>query len=178
MWKRVAIVAVFIAVPVGVAWLVQSYATGGGRSTPAALENPPVMTHSSGRMDATTFDKTVETLLRRSAEAWNGGRLDAFMMWYAKGAETTFIGASGLVHGREEISARYASSFEPEAERDSLRFTEIESRLLAPGLGLATARYVLHAEDSVTATGLFTLVLEETAEGWRIVHDHSSADPN
>ena len=28
--------------------------------------------------------------------------------------------------------------------------------------------------DSVTATGVFTLVVEKTPEGWRIVHDQSS----
>ncbi len=62
----------------------------------------------------------------------------------------------------------------PGAARDSLRFEDLETRPLGPGLGLATARYVLFQGDSITSHGVFTLVLEETSEGWRIVHDHSS----
>ncbi len=81
------------------------------------------------------------------------------------------------MHGWDGIRARYAPLFEPGAARDSLRFEGLETRLLAEGQGLATARYILFLGDSTTARGVFTLVLQKLPEGWRIVHDHSSALP-
>lgn len=116
----------------------------------------------------------VDHLLTQSEEAWNGGDLASFIGWYKRGPETTFLGSTGLTHGWEAIRDRYAGRFAPGADRDSLRFVDLETRPLAPNLGLATARYVLFQGDSVTATGVFTLVVERTAEGWRIIHDQSS----
>lgn len=117
----------------------------------------------------------VDDLLTASEGAWNGGDLDGFLRWYQRGPQTTFMGSDGPIHGWEAIRGRYAPRFEPGASRDSLRFEDLETRPLAPWLGLATARYVLFQGDSITATGIFTLVVERTPEGWRIVHDHSSA---
>lgn len=124
--------------------------------------------------DPAALHAAVDSLLAESAHAWNGGDLDGFLYWYRRGPETTYIGSVGLVRGWGGIRARYAPYFGPGASRDSLRFEELETRALGPGLALATARYVLFDGDSVTATGLFTLVLRELEEGWRIVHDHSS----
>ena len=126
-------------------------------------------------LDPAALHAAADTLLGESAAAWNAGDLDGFLYWYRRGPTTTYIGSSGLLHGWDAIRARYAPTFEPDAARDSLRFEDLETRPLAPGLGLATARYVLFLGDSITSEGVFTLVLEETAEGWRIIHDHSSA---
>ncbi len=128
--------------------------------------------------DPAQLQAAVDSLLQTSAADWNGGDLDGFLFWYRRGEETTYIGSSGLVKGWEAIRQRYAPTFEPGAARDSLRFEGLETRLLGDALGLATARYVLFRGDSTTSTGVFTLVLEETPQGWRIIHDHSSALSN
>lgn len=120
----------------------------------------------------------VEELLAVSAEAWNAGDLDGFLAWYDQSPETTFLGSAGRTHGWEAVRDRYAPRFQPGALRDSLRFEDLETRPLGPGLGLATARYVLIQADSVTSTGVFTLVVRQTPRGWRIIHDHSSETPN
>ncbi len=126
-------------------------------------------------LDPGAFHAAVDSLLDESERAWNGGDLDGFLYWYKRGEQTSFMGSSGAIYGWETIRDRYAPRFELGAARDSLRFEGLGTRPLAPWLGLATARYVLFQNDSVTAWGIFTLVLERTAEGWRIVHDHSSA---
>ncbi len=128
--------------------------------------------------DAAAFHAAADSLLEESAEAWNGGDLEGFLHWYKRGPETSFMGSSGPVYGWETIRSRYAPRFARGAARDSLRFEDLETRPLAPWLGLATARYVLLQGDSVTSQGVFTLVLERTSEGWRIVHDHSSETSN
>jgi hypothetical protein len=42
---------------------------------------------------------------------------------------------------------------------------------------VVTARFVLFRAAATTASGPFTLVLERRADGWKILHDHSSSDP-
>jgi uncharacterized protein (TIGR02246 family) len=113
-------------------------------------------------------------LLEQSARAWNAGDLEGFLITYAQDSATTFLTVRGLTHGYAAIRDRYAARFEPGAERDSLRFTDIELRLLGPDHVLNTARYVLMRGDSVTAEGPFTVVWERRPEGWRMIHDHSS----
>jgi beta-aspartyl-peptidase (threonine type) len=125
-------------------------------------------------VDGEQLQAAVDHLLTESEKAWNGGDLAGFMEWYKRGEETTFLGSSGLTHGWDTIRQRYEGRFEPGASRDSLRFEELVTRPLTPWLGLATARYVLFQGDSVTSTGVFTLVVERTPEGWRIIHDQSA----
>ncbi len=138
----------------------------------AAACSPPA--ERTEPVDPAVLHAAVDSLLDDSERAWNGGDLDGFLYWYKRGEETSFMGSDGPRYGWETIRSGYVSRFEPGASRDSLRFENLETRPLGPGLGLATARYVLSRGDSITSTGIFTLVLEETARGWRIVHDHSN----
>ncbi len=127
--------------------------------------------------EGTGLEASVTAMLERSATAWNDGDLDAFMADYANAATTSFMTPDGPVYGPEEIRARYASGFAADAHRDSLRFEDLNVRRLPPLIGLVTGKYVLHDDGKVTSTGWFTLVLRRVGDGWRIVHDHSSASP-
>lgn len=123
-----------------------------------------------------TSDPTPElrALLEHSARAWNAGDLDGFMVTYARDSATTFMTARGPIYGYDTIRAHYAPRFEPGAQRDSLRFTDLVVRPLDAEYAIATVRYVLERGDSVTATGPFTVVLRHDDEGWRMIHDHTS----
>jgi uncharacterized protein (TIGR02246 family) len=116
----------------------------------------------------------IQALLEESARGWNAGDLDGFLITYARDSATTFLTVNGLTRGFDAIRSRYAARFEPGAARDSLTFAEVEVRALTPDWALVTARYVLERGDSVTATGPFTVIMQRQAEGWRMVHDHTS----
>lgn len=119
----------------------------------------------------------VAALLAGAAEAWNAGDLDRFMAGYERSPETTYIGRDGLLVGYDGIRERYAPAFAPGAARDSLHFAELRVRPLGARHALATARYVLGREGTITSTGLFTLVLVRVEGRWKILHDHTSAEP-
>lgn len=115
-------------------------------------------------------------MLNASARSWNEGDLTGFVDDYADDA--TFVGSSGLVRGRAEIERRYRASYWASGKpADALRFENIEVTLLGSDHALAVGRYVLYDRQSgvTTASGIFSLVLHQTPEGWRIIHDHSSA---
>ena len=113
-------------------------------------------------------------MLAHGAAAWNRGDLDAFMSDYLDGERTTFVTNAGVLHGTDEVRARYAPRFAPGAVRDSLSFEGLEVDWLAPGVAYMSAFYVLSRGDSVVARGPTSLVLLRHEGRWRIVHDHSS----
>jgi uncharacterized protein (TIGR02246 family) len=124
-----------------------------------------------------TLTSQMTSQLERAAGDWNRGDLESFISDYAPDSTTTFVDGRRARHGFEFIRQHYAPRFAPGARRDTLHFEEIAARSLAPGLALVTARFILTRGDSITASGPFTLVLEQRAAGWRILHDHSSSDP-
>jgi beta-aspartyl-peptidase (threonine type) len=129
---------------------------------------------ASVEQSVTNPEPEIRELLDRSAASWNAGDLEGFLVTYARDSATTFLSVNGLTRGFDAIRARYAARFEPGAARDSLRFTDLAVRALTPDWALVTARYVLERGDSVTATGPFTVVMQRTPEGWRMIHDHTS----
>ena len=134
-------------------------------------------TASGSNSSVVTLASQITSQLDRAADDWNRGDLERFLSDYAAESTTTFMDGRRARHGFEFIRQNYAPRFAPGARRDSLRFEEVEARRLRPDLALVTARFVLTRRDSVTASGPFTLVMEQRPAGWRILHDHTSSDP-
>jgi ketosteroid isomerase-like protein len=119
----------------------------------------------------------IDAMLVSSASAWNAGDLEGFLDDYLDDRGTTFMAGGHPREGFAWIRDNYAPRFAPGASRDSLRFEGLRARSLGADHAVATARYVLHRGDSVTSSGPFTLVLTRTPAGWKIIHDHTNADP-
>jgi beta-aspartyl-peptidase (threonine type) len=116
----------------------------------------------------------IGVLLDDAAAAWNRGDLDGFVSTYAVESTTTFVSGGEVQYGFDWIRANYAPRFQPDAARDSLRFEDLETRPLGQASAMATAHYVLFQADSVTDSGIFTLILRRTDDGWLMIHDHTS----
>lgn len=118
----------------------------------------------------------IVAMLVESTRAWDAGDLDGFLVPYLDSPDITFVGSSGLVRGKAGTRARYASSyFAAGAPKGRLSFRDIEVRPLGDDHALAVGRYVLtDRETGAESTGMFSLTLRRTSEGWRIIHDHSS----
>jgi uncharacterized protein (TIGR02246 family) len=120
---------------------------------------------------------TIVAQLNRAAVDWNRGNLDGFLSDYAPESTTTFVDGRRARHGIDFIRQNYTHWFAPGARRDSLRFEAVEVRPLNPAYALVTARFVLERGGTTTRSGPFTLVMEHRPDGWKIIHDHSSSDP-
>lgn len=123
-----------------------------------------------------TASMAITRLLEDSAEAWNRGDLDGFLEPYLDSPEMTYVGGSGIVRGKEELREVYRRAYwTDEGPAQSLRFTDLEVRMLGSEHALVLGGYRLYeASGAEAGSGPFTLVLRRTAEGWRVVHDHSS----
>jgi len=144
-----------------------------------ALVYPLVRPHEEAnrRMRAMTESRN---LLDNQETAWNAGDLDGFMLGYWNDPELTFYSDNTIEKGYEPLKQRYFKKYKAEGkEMGKLTFSDVESIALRnQGREMAMVRGHWKVEKSKeTAEGLFTLWVEKKPEGWRIIHDHSSAAP-
>jgi uncharacterized protein (TIGR02246 family) len=118
----------------------------------------------------------IRTLLKNSEATWNRGDLAAFASDYEDSPDTTFIGREVTKGGTSAILARYRRGYPTREAMGTLTFSEIEVRVLAPGVALAIGKFSLQrtAAGGGDTSGRFTLILRQTKDGWKIIHDHSS----
>jgi ketosteroid isomerase-like protein len=124
--------------------------------------------------------RDIAAMLERSAGDWNRGDLAGFMDDYSRDSLVGYVSGGHVQYGWQPMFDRYqANYFAPGKTRDSLTFEELRVRVMTPDFAYATARFKLltRGTDSVVASGPFTLVLQRQGERWRILHDHTSADP-
>ena len=114
-------------------------------------------------------------VVQKSADDWNRGDLPAFVASYEQSPDTTFVGTT-VSHGTDNILARYRRNYPDRAHMGKLTFSELQARTLVPTLAIVTGRFTLERDAAAGghATGLFTLVVRRGANGWRIIHDHTS----
>lgn len=116
-------------------------------------------------------------LLAEQEAAWNRGDLDEFMAGYWNDERLTFSSGGIVTRGWQGTMARYQKRYRAEGkEMGTLTFSELECEPLAADVVLARGRWALvFAKSDDRPSGLFTLVVRKLPDGWRIVHDHTSA---
>lgn len=115
-----------------------------------------------------------ETVLAGVA-GWNRGDLAAFMAPYHRSEDLRFASGGSVSFGWQTVLDRYRKRYPDRKAMGTLTFSDLDVRLLGEDAALAFGRWTLERDDD-RPTGLFTLVLRRFPEGWRIVHDHTSAE--
>ena len=113
-------------------------------------------------------------VLKNQQSSWNKGDVDAFLEGYWHSPELTFSGTSGTARGWDAVRARYKRTYADRETMGQLEFSGLEFRFLGPDAALVLGHWHLtRAKGDIG--GVFTLVWQRFPEGWRIVHDHTSA---
>ena len=121
-----------------------------------------------------SVESEVRAVLEQQAREWNVGNLAGFIETYAKSERTRFASGGDISLGWQTVFDRYRKKYGDRAAMGTLTFSALEITVLAPDAALAFGRWRLKREKN-EPSGLFTLILRKTPEGWRIVHDHTSA---
>ena len=112
--------------------------------------------------------------LEAQRASWNAGDIDAFLDAYWHSPDLTFAGSNGITRGWDGVKARYKKNY---ADRDAmghLEFTDLEFRFPGQDAALVLGHWHLtRAKGDIG--GVFSLVWQRFPEGWRIIHDHTSA---
>jgi ketosteroid isomerase-like protein len=125
--------------------------------------------------EAREADKAaISAVLNAQQAAWNRGDVDAFLVGYWRSPELTFSGSSGVSRGWDGVMARYKKNYPDRAAMGQLDFSELEFRFLGPDASLVLGHWHLK-RDKGDIGGVFSLVWQRFPEGWKIVHDHTSA---
>ena len=118
----------------------------------------------------------IQSVLHAQQDAWNRGDIDRFMNGYARSSSTVFISEDEVRLGWETVRKRYRQKYSDRTKMGALTFSEIEITLLSPEAAVVLGRWRLKRADD-EPHGRFTLIFKRLPEGWRIVHDHTSAAP-
>ena len=120
----------------------------------------------------------IKALLDRQVADWNKKDLDGFLVAYWHDPGVVFLSGGSRSDGFDAMSKRYRARYQGEGkEMGKLDFSGVEVLTLGPDAAMARGRWKLTMADGKTPNGLFTLILKKLPEGWRIVHDHTSAAP-
>ena len=118
--------------------------------------------------------KSINEVLSAQQAAWNHGDVDSFLIGYWRSPELTFSGGNGVSRGWDGVLARYKKSYPNHAAMGQLDFSDLEFRFLGQDAALVLGQWHLKRESGDIG-GVFTLVWQKFPDGWKIVHDHTSA---
>ncbi|MCC6996318.1 MAG: DUF4440 domain-containing protein [Deltaproteobacteria bacterium] len=119
-------------------------------------------------------DAAVRAVLETQREAWNRGDLDAFMAGYARADELTFTSGGHIQRGFAATQARYRERYgDGAAGMGQLDFELLAVQGVGADGAVVLGRWRLTGTASAGG-GVFSVVLERQAAGWRVIHDHTS----
>jgi ketosteroid isomerase-like protein len=116
--------------------------------------------------------KEITDAMNNSASEWNKGHLAAFMSLYDPSA--TMMMPTGPV-GMGGIMGLYETKyFKDGMPKQNLKYTDMQVRMLGTDYALLTGAFTLYGNNLPERSGRYSLVLQHTKDGWKILHDHSS----
>ncbi|MGC2193681.1 MAG: nuclear transport factor 2 family protein [Terriglobales bacterium] len=118
----------------------------------------------------------VEQVLRTQQDAWNRHDLEAFMAGYWNSPDLTFFSGAQRTSGWQGALDRYRKTYQSAGkEMGKLEFSGLQIEPLASDAAFVRGQWYLTLSDGKTPHGLFTLIFRKFSNGWKIVHDHTSA---
>ncbi len=124
--------------------------------------------------DQAADEAAIRAVLQQQQDAWNRGDVDAFMDGYARTDSLRFASGGAVQQGWQATLERYHRAYPDRAAMGTLSFELRQVRVLSQRWAFVFGAYALERADD-RPTGLFTLLFEKRPEGWRVVHDHTSA---
>jgi beta-aspartyl-peptidase (threonine type) len=123
-----------------------------------------------------TEGKAIERVLRTQQNAWNRHDLEGFMAGYWNSSELTFFSGAKEQRGWQATMDRYLATYgSPGHEMGQLEFSGLRIEVLGQEAAFVRGSWKLTMSNGKTPHGLFTLVFRKFPNGWKIVHDHTSA---
>ncbi len=119
---------------------------------------------------------TITGVLAQQKAAWNRNDLAAYMEGYAHTPALVFTSGAKVRHGWQEAFDSYQQRYGKDPSgmgKLDFAITSID----AVGSDGAVVLGTWKLDGPNAGSGVFTLVFERRPEGWRIIHDHTSATP-
>jgi ketosteroid isomerase-like protein len=132
--------------------------------------------HAQAKSSDSRANAAIEHVLHTQQDAWNRHDLEAFMAGYWNSPQLTFFSGANERNGWQATIDRYRATYaSPGHEMGKLEFSGLRIEMLGADAAFVRGSWRLTMSDGKTPHGLFTLVFRKLPEGWKIVHDHTSA---
>ena len=120
-------------------------------------------------------DAAIRAMMVKSVDDWNRHDLDAFATCYKNSPDILFVGTQ-VSRGFDHMLADYKKNYATKDAMGALSYLDLEPHVLDEHFAVVVGRYHLERAKKFggTSEGLFSLVLEKTPEGWKIIVDHTT----
>jgi len=116
----------------------------------------------------------IRAVLSAQQDALNRGDIEAFMNGYWRSDQTVFVSGDEVTRGWQKVLDRYKTKYFDRAKMGTLTFSNLEITRLSNDSAVVLDSWKLkRASDK--PHGRFTLIFHRFPEGWKMVHDHTSA---
>jgi ketosteroid isomerase-like protein len=124
---------------------------------------------------ATRQELNIIKVLLAQENAWNKGDLAAFASGYKDSPDTLFI-THQVFRGFAGLLDEYKRDYPNKAAMGTLAYSDLEVHPLDENFAVVIGKYHLERgkKDGGNVEGLFSLVFENTDNGWKIVVDHTT----
>jgi ketosteroid isomerase-like protein len=121
-------------------------------------------------------DRAIRDVLSAQRDAWNRGDLDGYMNGYARTPELVFTSGGKIRRGWQEAYDSYRTRYGGDrTTMGTLAFEILGVQAIGSDGAVVLGRWRLTNTPNA-GSGVFSVVLARTREGWRVIHDHTSAD--
>jgi ketosteroid isomerase-like protein len=122
-----------------------------------------------------TATKAILAVLESQVAAWNRHDLEGFMTGYRNSEKLSFYSGGIKTSGWNTTLERYRNRYQSAGhEMGHLDFTDLEVETLGPESAFVRGHWNLKLTAGEQG-GLFTLIFRKFSDGWKIIHDHTSA---
>lgn len=119
--------------------------------------------------------KAILAVLDKQVAAWNRNDLEGFMAGYRNSEDLSFFSGGIKTHGWNTTLERYRNRYQSDGrEMGHLDFSDLQVEMLGPQTAFVRGHWNLKMTTGAQG-GLFTLIFRKFADGWKIIHDHTSA---
>ena len=125
--------------------------------------------------NAAAMTKAILAVLDAQVAAWNRHDLEGFMAGYRNSEKLSFYSGGIKTSGWTTTLERYRNRYQSEGrEMGHLEFGDLEVEPLGPDSAFVRGRWNVKMTSGEQG-GLFTLIFRKFPDGWKIIHDHTSA---
>ncbi len=130
----------------------------------------------SKEANSSEVEAGVRSVLNAQMDGWNKGDLNAYMSGYWNSPDLIFYANGTQTRGWQPTLDRYKNRYQGEGKHmGTLSFPELDIVVLSQDAAMARGRWHLKMPDGKELDGMTSVVFQRFPEGFRIIHDHSSA---
>jgi uncharacterized protein (TIGR02246 family) len=120
-------------------------------------------------------EQDILQVMGQQVAAWNRGDIDAFAKSYIDSPDLLFVGHE-MTRGYSHMVEHYKKTYPTADKMGRLKFSDLKIQVLDPQYANVVGRFHLERNKAGggNADGVFTLLLQKTPRGWKIIQDHTS----